>query len=90
MSYYWFIRQEILQKVKGRYSKAKDAEYYAQNKEATREKSIEHYKNIKSCRKKKKKRLRSIKEKSIKNWFSIKRNVKREKNFCFFVNVKNE
>ena len=36
MGYYWFIRQEILQKVKERYSKAKAAEYYAQNKEATK------------------------------------------------------
>ena len=31
MSYYWFNRQEILQKAKQRYSKEKTAEYYAQN-----------------------------------------------------------
>ena len=29
MSYYWFNRQEILQKAKGKYSKEKAAEYYA-------------------------------------------------------------
>ena len=34
MSYYWFNRQEILQKAKERYSKEKAAEYYVQNKEA--------------------------------------------------------
>ena len=32
MSYYWFNRQEILQKAKEIYSKEKAAEYYAQNK----------------------------------------------------------
>ena len=34
MSYYQFNRQEILQKVKERYSKEKAAEYYSKNKEA--------------------------------------------------------
>ena len=33
MNYYWFNMQEILQKAKERYSKAKAAEYYPQNKE---------------------------------------------------------
>ena len=37
--YYWFIRKEILQKAKGRYSKEKAAEYYSKNKEAIKEKS---------------------------------------------------
>ena len=31
MSYYWFNRQEILQKAKEKYSKEKAAEYYKQN-----------------------------------------------------------
>ena len=39
MSYYWFNRKEILQKAKERYFKEKAAEYYLQNKEATKEKS---------------------------------------------------
>ena len=46
MSYYWFNRQEILQKPKERYSKEKAADYYAQNKEAKNEKSRECYKNF--------------------------------------------
>ena len=46
ISYYWFNRQEILQKAKERYSKEKAAEYYAQNKEAIKEKSKNRYKNL--------------------------------------------
>ena len=42
MSYYWFNKQEMLQKAKGKYSKEKVAEYYAQNKETIKEKSREH------------------------------------------------
>ena len=46
MNYYWFNREEILQKAKEKYFKGKAAEYYAQNKEATKEKSRERYKNF--------------------------------------------
>ena len=46
MSYYWFNRQEILQKAKERYSKEEAIEYYLQNKEAIKEKSIDCYKNL--------------------------------------------
>ena len=46
MSYYWFIRQEILQKAKEKYSKEKAAEYYLQNKDAIKEKSKNRYKNL--------------------------------------------
>ena len=70
MNYYWFNRQEILQKAKEKYSKEKAAEYYKQNKEALK-KSQESV--IKTCRKKKKTRLKSIKEKNIKNCFNIKK-----------------
>ena len=70
MSYYWFNRQEILQKAKEKYSKEKAAEYYAQNKEAMKEKSRECYKNLSQ---EKKTRLKSTKEKNIKNWFNIKK-----------------
>ena len=69
MNYYWFNRQEILQKAKERYSREKAAEYYAQNKGAIKEKSRESV--IKTCCKKKKTRLKSTKEKNIKNWFTI-------------------
>ena len=53
-----------MQIAKERYSKEKAANYYAQNKEAIKEKSIEHYKR--------KTRLKSAKGENIKNWFSIK------------------
>ena len=46
MSYYWFNRQEILQKAKEKYSKEKATAYYLKNKEAIKEKSREHYKNL--------------------------------------------
>ena len=46
MSYYWYNREEILQKAKERYSKEKAAAYYAQNKETIKEKSRERYKNL--------------------------------------------
>ena len=32
MSYYWFNREEVLQKAEKKYSKEKAAEYYLQNK----------------------------------------------------------
>ena len=43
MNYYWFNREEILQKAKERYSKEKAVKYYFQNKEAIKEKSRERY-----------------------------------------------
>ena len=46
MIYYWFNRQEILQKVKEHYSKEKTAQYYKQNKEPIKEKSRERYKDL--------------------------------------------
>ena len=46
MSYYWFNRQEILQKAKERYSEEKTAKCYLQNKEAIKEKSKQRYKNL--------------------------------------------
>ena len=46
MSYYWFNRQEILQKAKEKYSKERAAQFYLQNKEAIKEKAKEHYRNL--------------------------------------------
>ena len=46
MTYYWFNRQEILQKAKSQYSNKTAAEYYRQNKETIKEKSKECYKNL--------------------------------------------
>ena len=79
MNYCWFNRQEILQKAKENYSKEKAAEYYKQNKEAIK-KSQESV--IKTCHKKKKTRLKSIKKENIKNWFNIKKIIKF---FIFFL-----
>ena len=59
-----------MQKVKEKISKEKAAEYYAQNKEAIKEKSREHYKNLSQ---EEKTRLKSTKEKNIENWFSIRK-----------------
>ena len=60
MSYYQFKRQEILQKVKERYSKEKAVECYLKNKEAIKEKSKNQYKSLP-------KEKKSIKEKDISN-----------------------
>ena len=46
MSYYWFNRQEILQKTKEKYSKERAAEYCKQNKEVMKEKSKNRHKNL--------------------------------------------
>ena len=46
MSYYWFNKQEILQKAKERYSKEKAEEYYLQNREAIKEKARDCYRNL--------------------------------------------
>ena len=64
MSYYHFNRQEILQKAKDSYSKEKAAEYYLKNKEAIKKSQRI---DTKTCQKKKKIRLKSIKEKDISN-----------------------
>ena len=64
MSYYWFNRQEILQKAKERYSEEKAAEYYLKNKEVIKEKAKNQYKNLSQEEKAK---LKSIKRKGIKN-----------------------
>ena len=69
MNYYWFNRQEILQKAKEKYFKEKAAGYYAQNKEAIKEKSRERYKNLSQ---EKKGKIKEYK-KNIANWFSVQK-----------------
>ena len=71
MNYYWFNRQEILQKAKENCSKEKAAEYYKQNKEAIKEKAKEQYKNLLQEEQDKIKEYQ--REKNIKNWFNIKK-----------------
>ena len=67
MNYYWFNRQEILQKAKEKYSKEKAAEYYKQNKEAIKEKSRECYKYLSQEEKDKIKEYPKKKKKKKKN-----------------------
>ena len=83
MNYYWFNRQEILQKAKEQYSKEKAIEYYKQNKEAIKEKSKEPYKNLSQ---EKKDKIKEYQKKYIKTWF----NIKKKTNFYFFLNINNE
>ena len=70
MSYYWFNRQEILQKAKERYSKEKASEYYLKNKKAIKEKARDRYKNLSEEEKNK---IKEYQKKDIKNYFSIKK-----------------
>ena len=57
MSYYWFNRQELLQKRKKKYDnggKEKAAKYYQANKDVIMEKANSKYKNLQKKRKKEK------------------------------------
>ena len=50
MSYYWFNRQELLEKAKDKYhnggGKEKATEYYQANKDVIKEKAKSKYKNL--------------------------------------------
>ena len=46
MNYYWFTRQEILQKVKENYSKEKAAEYYKEEKDKIKEYQRKKYQEL--------------------------------------------
>ena len=73
MNYYWFNRQEILQKAKEQYSKETAAEYYKQNKEAIKGKSGERYKNLSQEEKDKIKEYR--KKKKYQELVQYKKNI---------------
>ena len=68
MNYYWFNRQEILQKAKEKYSKEKLLSIINRTKKLQK-KSQESI--IKTCHKKKRTRLKSIKKKKKKNNFFV-------------------
>ena len=88
MSYYWFNRQEIFQKSKQKYSKEKAAEYYAQNKEAIKEKSRECYKNLSQEEKDK---IREYQRKKYQELVRYKKEgVKNNFFFCSLLSIKNE
>ena len=86
MHYYWFNRQEILQKAKGNYYKEKVPEYYKQNKEAIKENSRERYKNLSQEQKDKIKEY----QKKYQELVPYKKEALKINNFCFFLNIKNE
>ena len=79
MNYYWSNRQKILQKkTKEKYSKEKLLNIIKKNKEAIKEKSREHYKNLSREEKDKIKEYTTIYIYIyiyiyIKNWFNIKK-----------------
>ena len=90
MSYYHFNRKQkkdILKAAKSCKKQKKDilkaAEYYLQNKESVKPKSKNRYN---TCQKKKEKRLKSIKEKVIRNWFGTKK--KHYKKVLFLLSVR--
>ena len=70
MSYYWFNRQEILQKAKERYSKEKAAEYYLRNKEAIKKRQeivIKTYQRRRKTKLKRYQKLIQYKKEALKN-----------------------
>ena len=80
MSYYWFNRQEILQKAKEKYSKDKAAAYYAQNKKAIKEKLRERCKNLSQ---KEKDKIKECERKRYQKLVHYKKEVLQNKDFFF-------
>ena len=76
MNYYWFNRQEILQKAKENYSKEKAANYYKQNKEAIK-KSQESV--IKTCHKTKKDKIKEYPRKRYQELAQCKKDALKNK-----------
>ena len=74
MSYYWFNRQELLQKAGKKYhncsGKEKAAEYYKSNKDVIKEKANNKYENLTEKEKKEKRytknRYNKMKENNLK------------------------
>ena len=79
MNYYWFNGHEILQIAKEKYSKEKAEEYYAQNKEAIKEKSREHY-----CHKKKKGKFNDYQRKKCQELVKYKKEALKNNLLFFF------
>ena len=68
MSYYWFNREEVLQKAKGKYNncggKEKAAEFYRANKDVLKEKAKNKYRDL-SEEEKEAKKKKSIQKTDI-------------------------
>ena len=98
MSYYWFNRQEILQKAKKTYSRERAAEYYLQNKKTINEQARDRYRNlsegeknkIKEYQKKKYQELLQYKKEALKNKqiFLSVYNIKMNEKTLKFSNIK--
>ena len=86
MNSHWFNRQQVLQKAKEKYSKEKAAGYYAQNKEAIKEKWRQRYKNLSQEKKDKTKEYQRKKYQKLVQY--KKEGLKIKKKFCFFLNIK--
>ena len=84
MSYYWFNRQESLQKAKERYSKEKAAKYYLQNKEAIKQSVIKTY------RRKKKIKIKEYQRKRYQELVQYKKEALKINNFLCVYSIKNE
>ena len=85
MNYYWFNRQEILQKAKEKYSKEKAAEYYAKNEEAIKEKSRERYKNLSQ---EKRDKIKEYQRKKYQELVQYNNEALKNNFFAFFLNIK--
>ena len=70
MSYYWFNREEVLQKIEEKYhncgGKEKAAEYYRTNKDVLKEKAKNKYRNLSKEEKKRKMQFNRDRYKKIK------------------------
>ena len=84
MSYYWFNRKEILQKVKERYSTEKAAEYYLQNKEAIKKQSKNTYKILS---KEEKDKTKEYQRKRYQQLIQYKREALRNKRVLFLLSM---
>ena len=82
MNYYWFNREEILQKAKEKYDncggKGKAAEYYKANKDVLKEKARNRYKNL------------SKEEKQAKKGYSKNKYKEMKKNANLFLSYMSE
>ena len=71
MSYYWFNREEVLQKAKEKYGNdggnEKAAEYYKANNDVLKEKAKNRYRNLSEEEKKAKTEYSKIRYKEMKN-----------------------
>ena len=82
------MSEDILQKTKEKYSKEKAADYYLKNKEAIKEKSKEHYKNLSQEEKDK---IKEYQRKRYQELVQYKKEVFKNKQlFCSLLSIKHD